>query len=197
MYKRLVDVALREGMLDVARLAAYTDEGLLHALDRALEDRGATAAGVSEVAGLTAALRERRLHKRALECPAAEFAEDFGDWMVEDRALTVAVEDRLARELGLRPGELLLDYPAKTQMLGLDLPVLRRGGKVARVTAAGWEGAINLPTLAEQLYRSARWLRVFTARRVRIPRDRLLDALHRPAETLRRAVAAGEPLLGG
>jgi HD superfamily phosphohydrolase len=196
MYKRLVDVALREGMLDVGRLAAYTDEGLLHALDRALEDRGPQGPGAAQVAELTAALRERRLHKRALECPAAEFAEDFGDWMADERALTVAVEDRLAEELGLQPGELLLDYPAKTQMLGLDLPVLRRGGQVARVTAAGWEGAINLPTLAEQLYRSARWLRVFAARRVGIPRDRLLAALHRPAGELRRAVAAGESLLG-
>jgi hypothetical protein len=197
MYKRLVDVALRAGVLDADRLAGFTDEGLLHALDLALEGRGAQlppAAGL-QLRELGAALRERRLHKRALECPAAEFDEEFGDWMVEDRALTVAVEDQLARELGLAPGELLLDYPAKTQMLGLDLPVLRRGGGVARVTAAGWEGAINLPTLAEQLYRSARWLRVFTARRVGIPRHQLLDALHRPADELRAMAASGEPLL--
>jgi hypothetical protein len=105
------------------------------------------------------------------------------------------VEDRLAADLGLAAGELLLDYPAKTQMLGLDLPVLRRGGTVERLTAAGWEGAINLPTLSEQLYRSARWLRVFVARRVEVPRGRLLDVLHRPVAALRAAVAAGEPLL--
>jgi HD superfamily phosphohydrolase len=192
MYKRLVDVALRAGALDVARLPGYTDEGILHALDaprRASEDD-------AQIAALATALRERRLHKRALECPAAEFAEDFGDWIVSDRGLTVAVEDRLARDLGLAPGELLLDYPAKTQMLGLDLPVLRRGGQVARVTAAGWEGAINLPTLAEQLYRSARWLRVFAARRVTLPRERLLAVLHLPAAELRARVAADEPLLG-
>ena len=52
-----------------------------------------------------------------------------------DRALTVAVEDALAAALGLAPGELLLDFPAKTQMLGLDIPVLRRGGEVRRLTS--------------------------------------------------------------
>ena len=197
MYKRLVDVALRAEVLEASRLAGFTDEGLLHALDLALGGRGAQLhpGAAAQLRELGAALRERRLHKRALECPAAEFDEDFGDWMVDDRALTVAVEDQLARELGLGPGELLLDYPAKTQMLGLDLPVLRRGGGVARVTAAGWEGAINLPTLAEQLYRSARWLRVFTVQRVGIPRDQLLDALHRPADELRAMAESGEPLL--
>ena len=199
MYKRLVDVALGEGALEMARLPGYTDEGILHALDAHLEARtasGTSTAADAQIATLTEALRGRRLHKRALECPAAEFDEDFGDWMVTDRALTVAVEDQLARDLGLAPGALLLDYPAKTQMLGLDLPVLRRGGGVARVTAAGWEGAINLPTLAEQLYRSARWLRVFTAERVTLPRDRLLAVLHLPADELRARAAAGAPLLG-
>ena len=183
MYKRLVDEALRAGAVDAGRLAGYTDEGLLHALDERAPSP------------LLAALRARRLHKRALECPAADFDESFGDWMVRDRSLTVAIEDRLAAELGLAPGELLLDYPAKTQMLGLDIPVLRRGGTVERLTAAGWEGAINLPTLSEQLYRSARWLRVFVARRVAVPRHRFVDALQRPEAELRALVDAGAPLL--
>ena len=41
---------------------------------------------------------------------------------------------------------------------------VRRDGSVRRLTAAGWEGAINLPKLSEELYGSARWLRVFTCR---------------------------------
>ena len=40
------------------------------------------------------------------------------------------VETRLAKDLGLEAGELLLDYPAKTEMLGLNLPVQRRDGRV-------------------------------------------------------------------
>jgi uncharacterized protein len=184
MYKRLVDDALRAGALDPARLAGYTDEGLLHALDERAPSR------------LLDALRGRRLYKRAVECPAAELDEAFGEWMVSDRRLTVAVEDRLAAELGLGPGELLLDYPAKTQMLGLDLPVLRRDGSVQRLTAAGWEGAINLPTLSEQLYRSARWLRVFVARPVSVSRGALVEALQRPEGELRARAESGAPILG-
>ncbi len=79
----------------------------------------------------------------------------------------------------LAAGELLLDYPVKTQMLGLDIPVLRRNGNVERLTGEGWIGTINLPSLSEQLYRSARWLRVFTARRSTLDPRRILDALER------------------
>jgi len=183
MYKRLVDDALRAGSLDASRLVGFTDEGILHELE------------VRAPSTLLVALRRRRLYKRVLECPAAELDDGFGDWIAEDRALTTLVEDRLARDLRLAPGELLLDYPAKTQMLGLDLPVLRRGGRVERLTEAGWEGAINLPTLSEQLYRSARWLRVFVARRIDVHEGRLLAVLRRPVEELRAAVDAGERLL--
>jgi len=183
MYKRLVDAALAVGALDARTLAAYTDEGLLHEIERAAPS------------ALLARLRERRLYKRALECPAAEFDERTAGWIADDRTLVVAVEDRLARELGLDPGELLLDYPAKTQMLGLDIAVVRRGGAVERLTDAGLAGAINLPSLSDQLYRSARWLRVFVGRRVEVPRIRILDLLQRPPAEVRGAVAAGEPLL--
>ena len=132
-----------------------------------------------------------------LECPAAEFDEDFGEWIASDRALVVRVENQLADELRMARGELLLDYPAKTQMLGLDLPVRRRGGEVRRLTAAGWEGAINLPALSEQLYRSARWLRVFVARRAApLPTRRILDVLRRAPADLAAALDAGERLLG-
>ena len=62
------------------------------------------------------------------------------EWIADDRALTAAVENALAVELGLAPGELLLDYPAKTQMLGLDLLVQRPYGEVRRLTAAGLGG---------------------------------------------------------
>ena len=183
MYKRLVGDALSAGAIEGRALASYTDEGLLHALD-------------AQPSALLDALRQRRLYKRALECPASEFPDGFAEWIATDRPLAVAVEDRLASELGMRPGELLLDYPAKTQMLGLDIPVRRRGGDVRRISAAGLEGAINLPTLSEQLYRSARWLRVFVARRDGAPPSgTLLRVLRRPPEELRDAVQRDTPLL--
>ena len=83
----------------------------------------------------------------------------------------------MADRLGVARGEVLIDYPQKEQMLGLDLPVLTRDGREARLTSAGMAGAINLPVLADQLYRSARWLRVFTAKRLSIPKDDVLQML--------------------
>ena len=158
MYKRLVSDALDAGSLSADTLARFTDEGLL----LGLEASGGHA--------LLAALRERRLYKRALEFPAAELPRDAGEWISEDWPRVVETENRLAREVGLEAGELLLDFPAKTEMLGLNLPVLRRGGRVEQLTGSGARGSINLPRLSEELYRSARWLRVFTARPVALDR---------------------------
>jgi hypothetical protein len=185
MYKRLVTDALHLGSLGADTLAGFTDEGILHAL------------GERAPSPMLSALRERRLHKRAFECPAADLPGDgAGEWIAEDRTLTIAVEDRLARELGLAPGELLLDYPAKTQMLGLDIPVLRRGGEVHRLTAEGWDGAINLPKLSEELYRSARWLRVFTCRRLTLDRRAVFALLAQPGDEVRRRMEGSGALLG-
>jgi HD superfamily phosphohydrolase len=154
MYKRLVDDALRSGVLSPGTLVTLTDEGVLHHLERAAP------------APLLSALRERRLHKRSLDLPAAELDESWGEWIATDHARVVALEDAMARELRLEPGELLVDYPAKPQMLGLDIPLRLRDGTVRRLTAEGWAAAINLPALSAQLYRSARRLRIFVAREV-------------------------------
>ena len=93
---------------------------------------------------------------------------DAAEWIADDRALTVAVENALAHELGLGAGQLLLDYPVKTQMLGLDMLVQRSDGEVRRLTASGWEGegAINLPKLSEEFYRSARGAHLHERRHV-------------------------------
>jgi hypothetical protein len=70
----------------------------------------------------------------------------------------------------------LVDYPAKTQMLGLELPVRVRDGRVVALTGAGLPGAVNLPRLADEFYRSARWLRVFTRERISVSLDDVLRA---------------------
>jgi len=165
MYKRLVEDALRSGHLAAGSLVGFTDEGLLHALEGA------------SPGGLLDAIRHRRLYKRAMEVPAAELTTRELEWLSEDRERTRAAEDALAKAHGFAPGALLLDYPSKERMLGLDLPLLARDGSTQRVTDAGIAGAINLPILAEELYQSARWLRVFTAERREIPRESVLEAL--------------------
>jgi uncharacterized protein len=157
MYKRLVEDALRSGALDAELLPSLTDEGLIHLLEH------------GNPSPLLDSLRTRRLYKRALEWPASQLDDEFGEWLSFDRERTRQAEDDLARKLNLKPGEVLLDFPMKTEMLGLDIPVLRRNREIERLTGQGWPGAINLPSLSEELYLSARWLRVFVAKRMEIP----------------------------
>ena len=183
MYKRLVADAIESGALRVSELASFNDEALLHQL----EERAPSA--------LLKGLRERRLHKRAFECPSAELPEDAGEWIASDRRLVAAAEDQIARELGLGLGEVLLDYPAKTQMLDLDLLVKQRSGEVKRLTGEGFAGSINLPALSNELYRSARWLRIFVARPVQLDRRAVLRLATMPESMVRSRVANAEALL--
>ena len=183
MYKRLVADAIRSGALRVSELSSFSDESLLHQLD----ERAPSA--------LLRGLRERRLHKRAFECPSADLPDGAGEWIANERELVAAAEDQLSSELGLGKGEVLLDYPAKTQMLDLDLPVLRRNGEVRRLTGVGLDGSINLPRLSDELYRSARWLRVFVARPVEINRKSVLQLATMNPREVQSRVANGEPLL--
>jgi HD superfamily phosphohydrolase len=184
MYKRLVADALARGELELGELGHLTDEGLLHSLE---QSRAA--------APLLRALRERRLYKRLLEISAADLDEPSAEWISSDLALATRVEDAMARELGLEPGELLLDYPEKPQMLGLDIPVRQRDGRVRHLTPLGWPGAINLPALSDELYRSARRLRVFTARPITLAADRVLATLVRPPSEIVQALDGDERLV--
>ena len=183
MYKRLVADAIDRGALRVSELASFNDEALLHQL----EERAPSS--------LLRGLRERRLYKRAFECPSAELPEEAAEWIASDRRLVAAAEDQIAREVGLESGEVLLDYPAKTQMLDLDLPVLQRNGEVRRLTSEGLEGSINLPLLSNQLYRSARWLRIFVARPVKLDRKAVMKMALMPEPVVRARVAHGEALI--
>lgn len=188
MYKRLVAMCLESGLVNATAVSRFTDEGLLIHLDTPDLPAGAR----SQLTGL----RMRRLHKRAYECPAALLGDGHGEWIASDYALTRRVEDALAAELGLPIGALLLDYPAKTQMLGLELPMLRRDGRVELLTAAGWEGEMNLPRLSDEFYRSARRLRVFTAGREAVPEGPLLKLLRQDASWVKSALDRGNTLLG-
>jgi hypothetical protein len=167
MYKRIVEHALERGAVRLEQLGAFTDEALLHAI----------ADGGSDP--MLTALRERRLFKRAFEAPAASLGDADLEWIADDRPRTRAAEARIAAALGLRAEDVLLDFPAKAQMIGLDLLVEERDGTVRRLDQSGAPGAIQLTRLADELYRSARWLRVFTAERT--------DATSAAGELLRRA----------
>ena len=187
MYKRMVAEALDAGAVNQTAVAKFTDEGLMSHLESLeLPETART---------LLHALRVRKLHKRAYEAPAATLGEDVGEWIASDYALTRRVENALAVELKLPVGSVLLDFPTKTQMLGLDIPVLRRDGRVEQLTAAGWEGAINLPRLSDELYRSSRRLRVFTADRALVPEAGVLKLVRCSTEEVRERVHNGKALL--
>lgn len=174
MFKRAVRDAVRLGTVTPERVAGLTDDAFMQVL---VED-GRNA--------LATAIRERRLYKRALDLPASEVPSS-AEWVSEDPAVLERVEDRLAAELGLAPGELLLDFPARPNMLSVDLPLRLRDGRVERLTEAGRAGQLGLPRIAEELYRTARRLRVFTARPV--PRDlgAIVGLVGRPAASLEAA----------
>jgi uncharacterized protein len=177
MYKRLVATALDSSSIDAAAIARSTDDELMVRLDVPTLPMAARS--------LHTGLRVRQLHKRAFECTATSLEYDQAEWIAADYRLTRSVEDRLSREMGLEPGNVLLDFPAKTQMLGLDLPMLRRDGSVEQLTANGWEGAINLPRLSDELYKSARRLRVFTAGRAPIDQRLVMRVLEMSADDVR------------
>ena len=167
MYKRLVEDALVAGTLEPGSLAEFTDEGLLHELESPAPSP------------LLSALKQRRVFKRAVEWPATALDSDVAEWISADRANVRAAEDTLAGELSLAPGSLLIDFPEKTAMLGLDIPVLRRSGSVERLTGEGWVGTINLPRLSEELYNSARWFRIFSAERTPLTAGRATKILRK------------------
>jgi HD superfamily phosphohydrolase len=183
MFKRAARTALREKLVDVDRIARFTDDDLMHLLVE------------GESGALARALRERRLYKRALDLPASEVTAKPEEWMANDPALLERVEDAVASEVGLAAGELLLDFPSRHSMLGVDLPLRLRDGTVERLTDEGRAGQLGLPRIAQELYRSARRLRVFVAR----PITRSVEAVARLVEMRRDQlmdlVESGGPLL--
>jgi uncharacterized protein len=152
MFKRLVRRAIAAARLEPDAVAVATDDGLIHELAR------------EDATGLAPRLRERRLAKRVLDLPATELPPAPPSWPSEDPDLLERVEDRLARDAGLEPGELFLDFPAKPDMLALDLPLVKRDGTVTHLAGAGATAQLGLPRVATELYRSARRLRVFALR---------------------------------
>jgi HD superfamily phosphohydrolase len=153
MYKRIVSNALRRGLLSGEELIGQTDEGLLHLLQTRATD----------MAENIAALRARRLPKRAAEVIAADVADNFDvpEWLASDGETKRAVEDAVARQLAVPAGAVFFDYPEKKAMFALNILVQRRSGEVLRLGPAGQAGLIGLPSIAEELYRTARVLRVF------------------------------------
>jgi HD superfamily phosphohydrolase len=166
LYKRIVDDAVASGILDPEELVGPTDEELLYEIARrAMEEDSPVADRLSD--RWIPALRNRRLPKRALELTAADLeGSTLSAWVREDDGeRRREVEDELALGLGLHPGEVILDFPVKSRMFSLDVLVRRRSGAVQRLGHEGLRGVLDLPRVGEELYRTARVLRIYTFER--------------------------------
>jgi len=183
MFKRAVRATVAAGRLLPATIAEADDGGLMTALLAA------------DPTGLAARVQGRRLFKRALDLPASDVPSDAQPWLSEDAALLERVEDALAREAGLAPGQLLLDFPARTSMLAVDLPLRTRSGAIDRLTDAGRAGQLGLPRVADALYESARRLRVFTEGRAPARLEGLMGLVTLPVADVAARLEAGRPLL--
>ncbi len=183
MFKRAVRSVAGSGRLPREEIAEATDGALVERL-LALDGTG-----------LSRAVHERRLYKRALDLPASEVT-GTGDWMEENPALLEQVEDALAAEAGLGHSELLLDFPSRPTMLAVDIALSTRDGRVERLTEEGRSGHLGLPRIGAELYRSARRLRVFTARPTSRSLAGVVELMTLSGDDLRARIEGGNPLLG-
>ena len=183
MFKRLVRRALADHRIDADAVALATDDGLIHDLQQ------------RDTTGLARALRERRLAKRVLDIHATDLPASPAEWPARSPELLERVEDRCAREVGLAPGELFLDFPVKPGMLDVEVPLVTRHGGVIplRGTTAGPH--LGLPRVAAELYRAAQRLRVFTLRPATVPAGAVVGLLELSEDEVRQRLAADTPLV--
>ncbi|MDR0787337.1 MAG: HD domain-containing protein [Gemmatimonadota bacterium] len=177
MFKRTIQDAVDAGLITPPELIGRTDEGLLSLLEsRAMDSRSPAAGRVRD--RWIPALRYRRLPKRAVEI-SGDRLQNFplGEWFYSDPGLRARLEDQLAMDMGLPSGSVLLDYPEKPRMMGLDLLLLQRSGEVKRLPESGRSGLIDLPRVADGLYHSARVFRVFTLERRELDEAAFLNVL--------------------
>ena len=167
MFKRLVRRAIAARQVKPEDIAVATDDGLSHELLQC------------DQTGLARALRERRLAKRALDIPATELPAETHDWPSRDPDLLERVEERLAREVGLRPDQLFLDFPSKPDMFDVSLPGL---------------GTLGLPRVAAELHRAAQRLRVFVCEPKEVPARPVMELVTLPREEVAARLVGG-PLL--
>ena len=144
----------------------------------------------------SAALRERRLHKRAFECPAAILPPDAAR---VDRRRSRA--HRRGRERARRassdspPAICCSTIRRRRRCSGSTCSCSAATAKCGDSRPTGWEGAINLPKLSEEFYQSARWLRVYTSERIAIDPESILRLAKCTAPEVRAQLEAGGSLL--
>jgi HD superfamily phosphohydrolase len=191
VFNRLIREALTGGWAKRDHIVGTGDEELLDVLDT-LAAASDTESARRARERLIPAIRHRRLPKRAVEWLGDALTDaltrldrEVAPWFHRRPDLRAALEDHLAQELGLEPGSLFIDYPAKSRLLELDILMLGRAGGVQRLTPAGRAGLIDLPRLGRDLYHAARVMRVFAWPRIELKDpERVLELVTAPEETI-------------
>jgi hypothetical protein len=183
MFKRAVRNAMAIGQLTVETIADSADEDLMHAL-RALEDDG-----------LARRLHRRHLYKRVVDVAGEDVPAGAGDWGAEHPDLVERVEDELARELALEPGELLLDFPTKAKMLDVDMALLKKDGAVLSLGTSPGAEQVGIQRVADELHARARRLRVFAAEPRPLAPAAIIALVERKKNEVERDLEANHPLL--
>jgi hypothetical protein len=80
-------------------------------------------------------------------------------------------------------------------MLALDLPLVKRDGSVTQLAGPDASAHLGLPRVAGELYRTARRLRVFALRPVRVPMKSIVDLIMLPGEEVAARLAAERSLV--
>jgi HD superfamily phosphohydrolase len=191
VFNRLIREALTGGWAKRDHIVGTGDEELLDVLDT-LAAASDTESARRARERMIPAIRHRRLPKRAVEWRGDALTDaltrldrEVAPWFHRRPDLRAALEDHLAQELGLEPGSLFIDYPAKSRLLELDILMLGRDGGVQRLTPAGRAGLIDLPRLGRDLYHAARVMRVFAWPRFELKDpERVLELVTAPEETI-------------
>ncbi len=184
MFKRTVRHAIATGHLTIDVIGGSADDELMQRL-RAIESDT-----------IAQRLRRRQLYKRVVDIAGEEVPDGAGNWVADDPDLVEQVEDQLARELELLPGEILLDFPAKAKMLEVDMPLLKKDGSVHPLGAEPAAGQLGIQRVADELHARARRLRVFAATPRKVDARKILSVVERQGSEVQKAVAAGRSLLG-
>ena len=178
MFKRVVRTALAHGELTVEAVAHSTDENLMQRLREAPDNEIATR------------LRQRKLYKRLVDIAGEEVPEGAGDWVAECPDLVERVENRLAAGLKLKPGELLLDFPAKAKMIDVDMPLLRKDGSIESLGTPDAIARLGIHRIADELHARARRLRVFAVTSRPLDPHRILRLVERKKNEVENDLAS-------
>ncbi|MDH5643553.1 MAG: HD domain-containing protein [Gemmatimonadota bacterium] len=176
MFKRAVTEAIARNEIDLDTIAFSTDDALVELLAETSQHE------------LVLGLKRRRLYKRLVEISGADVPADAGDWIANNPKLLTKVENHLAAQLGLKPGEILVDFPRKAKMLDVDMLLKTEPGDVVHLGTG--QGAIRLgiDRVAEELHSRARNLRVFAKERIEFDPNRIMEIVSRSEQELQAAL---------